>query len=506
MAVLRDVLDSIMHRRSSTQPDSDFYSVVTSYQRTAAEISAGVTPTNYSYAPANVKRYGAKGDGVTDDSTAIQNAIACALAGHGFVYFPAATYAHAATLIFKNNCRYYGDSSQTSILYYTGTSDQAQVNNPINSSTAANYVVQDLWLKSLNSTAGKANWADVGSSFIYFTRVQFSGARIGLILDQSEIVRITNPLMNAVQVNGAGIWIVNGAEHTGGASQQFTNDILVDGGQFNGSGVLIADDGGISHKFVNNSFNAGTSQIRLNNVNGLTISNNEMEVPTVACIDFEVTKWGGNSGTGTNGAAVKNNVQVVGTAFALKFANNAANTLEYSLNEISNTTGNPFSNINAGIFTDLVASGNVQLSTGNGNDLINNYFQDPAGWSPTWAGSGGTPALGNGTVATTYTRRGKEVLIRLTYVFGSTSTFAGTGWTFSLPVTAASEAVDYLGSVFASVAGTINSSGVAVAAPGATTLSVKSSAGTWGNGVPGAWANGDFLAISATFKAANWIG
>src|SRR5210317_1322698 len=42
---------------------------------TAAEVSAGVTPTNYQYEPGNVLRCGATGDGVTDDATAIQAAL-----------------------------------------------------------------------------------------------------------------------------------------------------------------------------------------------------------------------------------------------------------------------------------------------------------------------------------------------------------------------------------------------------------------------------------------------
>ncbi len=49
------------------------------WPQTAAEITAGVTPTNYAYPPIDVRRYGAVGDGITDDLGAFSNA--CTVAG-----------------------------------------------------------------------------------------------------------------------------------------------------------------------------------------------------------------------------------------------------------------------------------------------------------------------------------------------------------------------------------------------------------------------------------------
>lgn len=62
------------------------------YPRTDGEISAGVTPTNYAYPPGDVRRYGAVGDGTTDDTTAINSAISALPSTGGTVRFSGGTY------------------------------------------------------------------------------------------------------------------------------------------------------------------------------------------------------------------------------------------------------------------------------------------------------------------------------------------------------------------------------------------------------------------------------
>ena len=59
------------------------------YPQTATELAAAITPTDYSYPPGNVKRYGALGDSVSDDTAALQSAFA---ANAGVLLFPAGTY------------------------------------------------------------------------------------------------------------------------------------------------------------------------------------------------------------------------------------------------------------------------------------------------------------------------------------------------------------------------------------------------------------------------------
>src|SRR6185312_14392267 len=62
--------------------------------RTAAEVAAGVTPVNYAYSasPIDPRRYGAAGDGVTDDTAAIQAAINVGSVEGTEIYIPGLTF------------------------------------------------------------------------------------------------------------------------------------------------------------------------------------------------------------------------------------------------------------------------------------------------------------------------------------------------------------------------------------------------------------------------------
>lgn len=62
------------------------------FPRTSAEQSAAVTPSDYSYPPLDVRRYGAEGDGTTADQTAATTADSVAAVNSGAVVYPPGTY------------------------------------------------------------------------------------------------------------------------------------------------------------------------------------------------------------------------------------------------------------------------------------------------------------------------------------------------------------------------------------------------------------------------------
>jgi hypothetical protein len=70
--------------------------------RTAAEISAGVTPSNYAFPAGNVRRYGATGNGSTDDTAAFTAAMSVSAVSKQDVTVPAGSYRITSELGFPD--------------------------------------------------------------------------------------------------------------------------------------------------------------------------------------------------------------------------------------------------------------------------------------------------------------------------------------------------------------------------------------------------------------------
>lgn len=101
---------------------------------------------------ANVMSYGAAGDGVTDDTAAIQNAVNA----NDAVYFPSGTYKVSSAVSLKANNTMFGEGA-SSVILYTGTA-ASQGAFYVNSGSATVYVdnvtIQDLKFVGQSVTAG----------------------------------------------------------------------------------------------------------------------------------------------------------------------------------------------------------------------------------------------------------------------------------------------------------------------------------------------------------------
>src|SRR6516164_8686157 len=103
----------------------------------------------------NVRNFGAMGNGVTDDSTAIQNAANDAAARHIGLFFPAGTYLHASPVTF-NGISVSG----------AGAASVLVANNPANCAvvlTGANVSLQNMMI-STHGLAGSSSLLNPNSA------------------------------------------------------------------------------------------------------------------------------------------------------------------------------------------------------------------------------------------------------------------------------------------------------------------------------------------------------
>ncbi len=218
------------------------------YARTAAEISAGVIPTNYVYEPGDLRRYGCDVTGATDNSTQIQDAISCAVAagGVGYIYHPGGTISHASQISVPNGLTVFGWSRAFCVFQFTGSP-----------STVPTYT-RSAWRYASTSpnTSGYANVAFRHVKILYQNAVNFAAAielnaggfnyfeiddvwvrgscSYGIILDGVEIGSVHNCLIENINaLSNYNIWIVNGPDRisdaitfTGALAQAATSATL----------------------------------------------------------------------------------------------------------------------------------------------------------------------------------------------------------------------------------------------------------------------------------------
>jgi hypothetical protein len=139
------------------------------------------------------------------------------------------------------------------------------------------------------------------------------------------------------------------------------------------------------------------------------------------------------------------------------------------------------------------------------NGLSNAINRSPVTYAPSWTASGTNPTIGNGTIFGDYGQEGRSVTANITLTIGSTTNLGSGVWSFSLPVArwAGSNATS-IGVVRVFRNGVAFYVGAAQLFGGASvvTLIADGSNNSLGSAVPFAWASGDVCAISIVYFSA----
>ena len=225
----------------------------------------------------NVMDFGAVGNGTTDDTTAIQNAVNSLGTNGGTLYIPKGTYLCSSTISMAEKVTIIGEGPSSSVFTFSNTGAGLKMTSPINSSTGVYTGVYNLGITCTNSSNTDGGYVDVGGTYVNLQNVAITGFKYGVIFDQTELGEINLCYLNNQLY--AGIWLVNGSEYSAGASALFTNRISVQKCQINQGNTVygILDDGGYSHNFDTNNFNGCLTHVYVCGVSPLNISNSEME-------------------------------------------------------------------------------------------------------------------------------------------------------------------------------------------------------------------------------------
>ena len=168
-------------------------------------------------------------------------------------------------------------------------------------------------------------------------------------------------------------------------------------------------------------------------------------------------------------------------------------------------------NVMRGGYTVAAGAGFNRIS-GNGGAAVTAFDTDNSGatsneidgyqhtYTPTWTGSGSNPAIGDGTITASYQRHGRTVALQINVTMGSTTTFGTGTWAFSLPTgVPAPGAGNGHGVCRMFDSGTVIRTGVAIIDGTSITAEADSGTGSIGTTVPFTWASGDKLSISITY-------
>lgn len=411
-----------------------------------------LTKVSYSMvtgAPANVLDFGAVGDGVADDTVAIQAAFN---SGIKDIYIPKGTYRITSTLTLSGNgyrIVQAGNVSSVLLKDFSGTTIQ--------------------W------NAGEVIWENCcidGQGTIYT-----GASNVGIFVGTGG--GFSSKLFNPRIFN------------IGSACLRFDRD---SGGGFSViSGLLEplpAAQAAIDHTATADTGPAGRIITGVQSGNVL-IDFTGMETTLVSSCITNFLRYGSDTKKASvlgsriqNGAAGTINVNGVDNILV---GNMIAGNIDIS-NVASNAT----------VMSNAFAVG--AIITNSGNIASANLDQTNVSYTPVWSSASTQPVLGNGSISGSYDRNGKDIHAYGGFTAGSTSTFGTGSFRFSLPFT--NLGGEHIGTARITDAGTAFYLGVAIVASGTNYVEITTdgAAVQVNNGVPMTWAVGDTVIWDVTYR------
>ena len=325
----------------------------------------------------NVKLYGATGDGVTNDTAAIQDANDAALAaGGGVVKFPVGEYMCEAGVTIGDNVSWAGDGKGATIVKRASTGDFI-------TSIGKMSTISDMTIDGDTASRGAGKGIVVSGTF-------------GQMFERVNVTRFVEPCLwfdtdsgsqfraHACDFYTTGAVGSVGAVTVGGTDTQAVPRHFV---SCESNGCTLYNFGNCEHVFVYGGY-----------TNGLIFGANA----SMVCI------------SGLRNGAAGGTVTVRGSAHKIFGITSAASIVLSCTNSVVWIEAPDW---------DITDSG-----TGN------QVYTGIKAYTPAWTSSGTAPAIGNGTITGAFTRQGHIVNAVFAINFGST-TNPGTGtWYISLPL------------------------------------------------------------------------
>lgn len=396
----------------------------------------------------SVKDFGATGDGVTDDTAAIQAALN---SGAKTVQAVGGTYVFSSQLTVPAYVIFEGDGKYATVLNKAFNGD-------------ALILGTGAILRGLQIDGNGGTYTGRG--------VLINSGATNQTIDQCRITDFNNYCVEFTAASaGSGFQMTPGTELSrttpGDVAVKLPTDVSASPRHFNGvnaSSSVLIDTAGADNTLITGCF-------ARNIIFGTTSAK-------VICVGNRLATVGSNCV-----------VQGVNQIFT---GNDVAGTIEAGSSLTSSTI--------SGNYPGPVLDSSLSRS----NTIDNVYFD----FTPVWTAASVNPSLGNGTLTGRLVRTNRLVKVTMYLTIGSTTT-TGTGvWTFALPaslswMTASKLAI---GSCYGLRSGVNFQVGVSISNTDPNTFGVilLSHAGgnNWGPTTPVTWASGDYVRMDVTFELA----